>query len=99
MQVAAFAQLTGDQKLSEYCRDRFKTVIVSNQIAADGSFPEELRRTKPYGYSLFNLEAMAGVAQMLSTTEDDLWTFEGPDGRGLARAMAYMVPYVRDKKT
>src|SRR5947208_13838336 len=99
MQVAAFAQLTGNGKLLDYCRDRFKNVIVPGQIAADGSFPEELRRTKPYGYSLFNLEAMAGVAQTLSTPADDLWTFALPDGRGPARALAYMVPFIRDKKS
>jgi len=99
MQVAAFAQLTGDQKLLDFCRDRFKTVIVPNQIAVDGSFPQELRRTKPYGYSLFNLEAMATVAQILSTAEDNLWTFQTADGRGLRRAMEYMTPFIRDKKT
>ena len=68
-------------------------------MAADGSFPRELGRTKPYGYSLFNLEAMATICQILSTPEDDLWAFELPDGRGMRRAMAYMVPYIRDKKS
>ena len=76
MQVAAFAQLTGDQQLLAYCRDRFKTVLVPNQIAVDGSLPEELRRTKPYGYSLFNLEALATLCQILSTPQDDLWSFQ-----------------------
>jgi hypothetical protein len=99
MQVAAFAQLTGDRKLLDFCRERFKSVIVPNQIAADGSFPEELRRTKPYGYSLFNLEAMATVCQILSTTEDNLWTFQTSDGRGLRRAMDYMTVFIRDKKS
>jgi hypothetical protein len=99
LQVAAFARLVGDEKEMAAARERFKTVIVPGQVAADGSFPEELRRTKPYGYSLFNLEAMAGLAQTLSTEEDDLWTFASPDGRGLRSAMAYMVPYIRDKKT
>jgi hypothetical protein len=98
MQVAAFAHLTGDQKLLDYCRERFKTVIVPNQIAADGSFPQELRRTKPYGYSLFNLDAMATICQILSTPADNLWTFES-DGRGMRRAMAYMFPFIRDKKS
>ena len=98
MQVAAFAQLVGDEKLLAYCRDRFKTVIVPNQIAADGSFPQELRRTKPYGYSLFNLEAMATICQILSTRADNLWIFES-DGRGMRRAIEYMVPFIRDKKT
>jgi alpha-glucosidase len=99
MQVAAFAHLTGDRKLLDYTRDRFKTVLVPNQVAPDGSFPEELRRTKPYGYSLFNLDAMATVAQILSTPTDNLWTFQLPDGRGLRRAMEYMVPFIKDKKT
>jgi len=99
MQVAAFSQLVGNQELLEYCRDRFKTVIVPNQIAVDGSFPEELRRTKPYGYSLFNLEALATICQILTTGKDNLWTFALPDGRGIARSLAYMFPYIKDKKS
>lgn len=98
MQVAAFARLTGNRALSSYCRDRFRTVLLPNQVARDGSFPLETARTKPYGYSLFNLDAMATVAQILSTPEDDLWRFELPDGRGLRRAVAWMAPFVRDRK-
>jgi len=99
MQVAAFAQLVGDRELEQYCRNRFKTVLVPNQIAADGSFPEELRRTKPYGYSLFNLEAMATICELLSTQNDNLWTFQTSDGRSVGKAIAYMYPYIKDKKT
>jgi hypothetical protein len=98
MQVAAFAKLTGNQELLTYCRDRFKQVLVPNQIAADGSFPQELRRTKPYGYSLFNLDAMATLCQILATPENNLWIFSLPDGRGIRKAMAYMYPYIKDKK-
>jgi len=99
MQVAEFAHLTSNQELKNYCRDRFKTVLVPNQIAFDGSFPQELRRTKPYGYSLFNLEAMATISQILSTPADNLWTFQLPDGRGFRKAIAYMYPYIKDKKS
>jgi hypothetical protein len=98
MQVAAFAKLTGNQELLSYCRDRFKRVVLPGQIAADGSFPQELRRTKPYGYSLFNLEAMATICQILSTRADDLWLFTTPVGGGLRRAMQYMYPYIKDKQ-
>jgi hypothetical protein len=98
MQVSAFSQMLDDDEVLGYCRDRFKTVLLPKQLAADGSFPQELRRTKPYGYSLFNLEAMATVAQILSTREDNLWTFELPDGRTLGKAVAYLAPYIRDKK-
>jgi hypothetical protein len=97
MQVAAFAHLTGDSKTLAYANNRFKTVLLPNQEAADGSFPQEMRRTKPYGYSLFNLEAFSTIAQILSTKTDNLWTFELPDGRGLRRAVAFMAPFIRDK--
>jgi hypothetical protein len=98
MQVAAFARLTGDQALLAYSRERFKTVLLPNQVAADGSFPLELKRTKPYGYALFNLEAMAALSEILSTPSDNLWTYATPDGKGMRQAMAYMAPYIRDKK-
>jgi hypothetical protein len=97
LQVAAFAQLTGDQQLLAYARDRFKTVLLPTQLAADGSLPLELKRTKPYGYVLFNLEALAAMCRILSTPQDKLWTYSTPDGRSMAKAMAWMVPYIRDK--
>jgi len=34
MQVAAFSLLVGDRELVDYCRNRFKTVLVPNQIAS-----------------------------------------------------------------
>lgn len=99
MQVAMFARLTGNKQLLEYSRERFKTVLVPNQIAVDGSFPQELRRTKPYGYSLFNLDAMAAICMILSTPEDDLWKFTTSDGRSMRKAVEYIEPFIRNKKS
>jgi hypothetical protein len=96
-QAAAFAQLTGNHELMDFCRDRYRTVLIPNQEAPDGSFPLELARTKPYGYALFNLDAMATLVQTLTTEEDNLWTWKLPDGRGMANAMAYMAPFIADK--
>ncbi|WP_245327459.1 alginate lyase family protein [Hymenobacter fodinae] len=97
MQVAAFARLTGNQELLTFCRERYKTVLLPSQMAADGSFPLETKRTKPYGYSLFNLDAMTMICQMLSTPQDNLWTYQTADGRGIRRGIEYLYPYVRDK--
>jgi len=97
MQAAAFARLTGNQDVLDFCRNRFKTILLPNQLAADGSFPQELRRTKPYSYSLFNLEALAAICQILSTPADNLWTFELADGRSMGRAMAWMVPFIANR--
>lgn len=98
-QVAEFARFAENTELRTYCRERFKTVILPNQMVPDGSFPQELRRTKPYSYSLFNLEALAAICQTLSDAQDDLWTFRLSDGRCMGLAMAFMYPYMKDKKT
>jgi len=97
MQAAAFARLVDDQALLETIRSDFKTRLLALQMAADGSFPRELRRTKPYGYSLFVMDAMAGVAQIASTPTDNLWTHTLPDGRSMQRGMDFLVPFIEDK--
>lgn len=99
MQVAQFAQFTGNRELIEFCSDRYKSVLLPNQLAADGSFPLELKRTKPYSYSLFNLDAMATICQIVSTPRDDLWKFRLADGRSMRTAMAFMVPYIAAKQS
>jgi hypothetical protein len=93
-QVAEFARFTGRKDLTAFCSERLKSVLVPGQIAPDGSFPEELRRTKPYGYSLFNLDAFATVCQ---TLDPALFAFETADGRSVAKALAFMYPYIKDK--
>ncbi len=97
LQLTAFAQFTGDQAKLAECRRRFKEVFVPKQMAPDGSFPAELRRTKPYGYSIFQLDNMASVCQLLSTDADNLWAFSLPDGRGIRKAVKFLYPYLADK--
>jgi hypothetical protein len=97
MQAAAFAQLVDDREELAAIRQQFKTAFVAKQMEKDGSFPAELRRTKPYGYSLFVIDAMAGVAQIASTPNDDLWNYELPDGRGMKKAMEFIFPFIQDK--
>ena len=97
MQAAEFARLTGNTEVFENCRKRYKTVLLPSQMAEDGSFPLELERTKPYGYSLFNLDAMATLCQILSTSAENLWSFELQDGRGMRKALAFMYPYILDQ--
>jgi hypothetical protein len=97
LQVAAFAKLVSDTTRLAETRRFFKESLIPEQMAPDGSFPKELARTKPYGYSLFQLDVMAMVAEALSTPTENLWTFETPDGRGMRKALAYMYPYIRDR--
>jgi Alginate lyase len=99
MQVSEFAAFADNKELSEFSRKRFKEVIVPEQIATDGSFPRELGRTKPYGYCLFNLDVMSAVCQILSTPQDNLFAYSLPDGRGFAKAIAFMFPFIANKNT
>jgi hypothetical protein len=97
MQVASFSKLTGDEKILEFCRQRYRDVLLPGQMAPDGSFPQELRRTKPYGYSLFNLDAMTMVCMILSDKNNDLMNYQTPDGRSLRKGIEFLYPYVADK--
>ena len=99
MQAAAFADLVGDEKTLSWIRNQFKTVYIKEMMDKNGGFPAELKRTKPYGYSLFVIDALAGVAQIASTCEDDLWIFQLPDGRGMKKGMEFIAPYIKDKTT
>ncbi len=97
MQVAEYAKFIGDEKKLEFCRNHFEQTLLPEQLAADGSFPKELARTKPYGYSLFNLDAMTMVAKILSTPENNLWQYETKDSVTLEAAIEFMYPFIKDK--
>lgn len=97
LQMACYAQFAGDgEKLTE-CRRQFKEVFVPNQMSTNGSFPAELKRTKPYAYSIFQLDNMTTLCQVLSTPDDNLWKFELADGRSIHKAVEYLFPFLADK--
>ena len=98
MQVASFSRLTENEKLLEFCRERYKNVLLPKQMADDGSFPLELERTKPYGYSLFNLDAMTTVVHILSDENNDLWKYETSDGKSIKKGIMFLYPYITNKE-
>lgn len=99
MQAAQFAKYTGNKEMMAFCRDRYQTVLLPDQMDADGSFSLELNRTKPYGYSLFNLDAMAIVCHILTDETHNLWQYTTNDGRNMQKAVAWLFPYIKDKST
>jgi len=97
LQASEFARLIGDEGSRDEIRKWFLGTFLSGQLGTDGSFPQELARTKPYSYSIFNFDVMAGLAQSLKGSGPDLTTFSLPDGRGLCKAAAFLYPYLKDK--
>jgi hypothetical protein len=104
VQVAAFAAFTGDENALSLCRARFRDHLLPDQMAPDGSFPLELARTKPYSYSLFDLDMLAMVCLIASgsgTTPtgatNNLWEFALPNGNRYKKAVDFMFPFIQDK--
>jgi len=97
VQAAAFAQFTGNDSVTAFCANRYKTVFLPDQMNLDGSFPLELKRTKPYGYSLFNIDAMSVLVQILSSEENNYWNYETPDGKGMEQGLKFIYPYIVNK--
>ena len=99
MQVSCFAKFTGNAELLTFCSNRYKTTLLPTQMATDGSFPLELKRTKPFGYSIFNLDAMTMICQILSTKTNDLWNYTTTDGKNIKKGIAYLYPYLANKSS
>jgi hypothetical protein len=95
--ASSMAVLTDNEEVIALCKSRFKNILIPNQMAEDGSFPLELERTKPYGYSLFNIDAFCNVAQILSTPSDDLFEFETADGKSIKKGLQFIYPFMKDK--
>ena len=97
LQVAVFARFTGDPAVLATARTTYREVLLPGQLAANGSFPRELARTKPYGYSIFQLDNVTLLTDVLSTPQQDLWSFQLADGRSVAQAVAFLAPYLADR--
>lgn len=97
LQAAEYARLVGNEGVRSEVYRRYREVLLPDQEAADGSFPKELARTKPYSYSIFNFDVMAGLCQSLKGLEPDATRFALAEGRGLGKAAEFIFPYIEDK--
>jgi hypothetical protein len=97
LQAAEFARLAKNEEVRKDAYRRYREILLPDQEAEDGSFPRELARTKPYSYSIFNFDVMAGLCQSLKGLEPDPTTFKLADGRGLLKAADFISPYIKDK--
>ena len=103
LQVAAFARLAppsrkGDDHILTGLRHQFKTTTIRAQISADGTFAHELTTPNPYRNSLFNLDMLAGIADLLSTRFESMWEYELQDGPGMRTAIAHHFPFIVNRR-
>ncbi len=75
-------------------RHQYRTMTIRAQIVADGSFPREIASPLPYRNSLFTLDMLAGICDLLSTRFESAWEYELQDGPGMRVAVAHHFPYI-----
>ncbi|MFF3416859.1 alginate lyase family protein [Streptomyces sp. NPDC002698] len=92
MQLAALAYATGDKDLARRTVLAARGLRIDPQIAADGSQPQELARTRSWHYSTFDLVAYTRLAAVGRKVGVDLWAYRGPDGQSLFKAVGYLLP-------
>ena len=97
VQATLYAKLAGRDEVLDICRKRFKEDFLINQMADDGTFPEELARTKPYNYSLFIMDLLSILAYELSTPEEDLFTYKTMSGKSMLKGLEFIYPVTKDK--
>lgn len=102
LQVTAIAHLQlwlpkPDDRALAALRHQFKTVTLRAQVIADGSFPREVSTSNPYRNSLFNLDMLAAVSDLLTTRFETLWDYELQDGPGMRVVLAHHFPYLLNR--
>lgn len=92
MLLAGLAYATGDKALARRTVLDARGKRIAPQIAADGSQPQELTRTRSWHYSTFDLVAYTRLAAIGRHVGVDLWAYRGPDGQSLFKAVDYLLP-------
>jgi hypothetical protein len=98
LQVATFATFVGDEDRARHVLSASTMSRICRQIMPDGRQPEELKRTKSWDYSLYNLDALFALAALGQRLDVDLWGFVGPDGQSVPKALDYLAAYLDTSK-
>ncbi len=95
LQAASCAHLnTKDDRPLTTLRHQFRSATLRAQISAEGTFPRELATPIPYRLSLFNLDMLAAICDLLSTRFESVWDYELQDGPSMRVAIARQFPFI-----
>ena len=97
VQAMYFSLYSGDLESASRIARKFIENRVITQIKPDGSMPEEMARTRPLFYSIYNLHAMFLVARLATKVDVDIWKTADKNSR-LRAGLDYLVPYTDTNK-
>jgi hypothetical protein len=98
VQVTALALYTGQTNLARKVAEEAKSKRIVVQIEPDGKMPLELERTNSLSYTTMNTRAFCNLADLAEKAGVDLWNYQTKDGRGIRKALDYLVPYADPAK-
>ncbi len=98
VQRVAYAFLNGERERARGILQAVGPERLARQLAADGSQPAEMGRTKSFDYCCYNLAALVSLAEAAATVEVDLWGYTAPNGASLPKAFDYLIPYALGEK-
>lgn len=91
--VLSIAAFTDNTSVMDEYFELYKSVVIVKQLNEDGAFPSELKRTKSFSYSIFNLNAAAIICEIAYRHNVDLWNFEMYN-KSMRSAVNYHIPYM-----
>ena len=92
VQVAGIAWYLQQPAVVAEMAELLKTKL-NSQLAADGSQPLELARTRSFHYSYFSLQAGILMALLADKVQVSLWHYQTPNGSSLIKALDFMAPF------
>ncbi|WPP51910.1 alginate lyase family protein [Catalinimonas niigatensis] len=96
-QIASFALFTDNIQLTKNVVNNSRKFFDS-QLDSLGRQIHELRRTKSFDYSLYNIHALINLAMIAEQVDIDLWHYNAESKKNLYNAIRYMADhYYSDK--
>ena len=83
----------GQQEIAREVLEQVPQRRIATQIEVDGRQPHELARTRSFDYSVMNLRGMFHLAALGDQLGLDLWNAQSEDGRGVRRALDWLIPF------
>lgn len=94
VQIVRFALFVGKNDIAKKMIESFPNNRLFFQIEPNGAQPLELARTTALGYSVFNLTHFLDMAKMATVFNINLVEVQSADGRGILKAIDFLVPFL-----
>lgn len=96
-QRLSYALFIGDTSLAKKVVEGVREQL-EKQMASDGTFPLEMKRTVSLHYTVFILDPFFTTADLAENVGADLWNYVTPDGKSLRMGFEAVLPYLLQQK-